>query len=79
MELLRDPKLLDRILADFDRCGVVGEQVNKLVGYLATISRKLDEPLGRHRPERQRRRQIEPHGGDPGLRAGGAARQVHAP
>ena len=45
LELLRDPKLLDRILADFDRCGVVGEQVNKLVGYLATISRKLDEPL----------------------------------
>jgi DNA primase len=45
MELLKDPKLLDRILADFDRCGVVGEQVNKLVGYLATISRKLDEPL----------------------------------
>ena len=24
---------------------MVGEQVNKLVGYLATISRKLDEPL----------------------------------
>ena len=45
MELLKDPKLLDRILADFDRCGVVGEQVNKLVGYLATVSRKLDEPL----------------------------------
>jgi hypothetical protein len=45
MELLKDPKLLDRILADFDRCGVIGEQTNKLVGYLATISRKLDEPL----------------------------------
>jgi DNA primase len=45
MELLKDPKLLDRILADFDRCGVVGEEVNKLVGYLAAISRKLDEPL----------------------------------
>ena len=45
MELLKNPKLLERILADFDRCGVVGEQVNKLVGYLATISRKLDEPL----------------------------------
>jgi len=45
MALLKDPNLLDRILADFDRCGVVGERVNKLVGYLATISRKLDEPL----------------------------------
>ncbi len=45
MELLKDPKLLDRILADFDRCGVVGEEINKLVGYLAAVSRKLDEPL----------------------------------
>jgi DNA primase catalytic core len=43
--LLRDPKLLDRILADFERCGVVGEETNKLVGYLAAVSRKLDEPL----------------------------------
>lgn len=45
LELLRDPKLLDRILADFERCGVVGEQTNKLVGYLAAVSRKLEEPL----------------------------------
>ena len=26
-------------------CGVVGEETNKLVGYLAAVSRKLDEPL----------------------------------
>jgi DNA primase catalytic core len=45
LELLRDPALLDRILADFERCGVVGEETNKLVGYLAAVSRKLDEPL----------------------------------
>jgi len=45
LALLRDPKLLDRILADFERCGVVGEEINKLVGYLAAVSRKLDEPL----------------------------------
>jgi len=45
LELLRDPVLLDRILADFERCGVVGEETNKLVGYLAAVSRKLDEPL----------------------------------
>jgi DNA primase catalytic core len=45
LELLRDPKLLDRVLADFERCGVVGEETNKLVGYLAAVSRKLDEPL----------------------------------
>jgi DNA primase len=45
MDLLRDPRLLDRILADFERCGVVGEETNKLVGYLAAVSRKLDRPL----------------------------------
>jgi DNA primase len=45
LELLSDPQLLDRILEDFTRCGVVGEETNKLVGYLAAVSRKLDEPL----------------------------------
>jgi DNA primase catalytic core len=45
LALLRDPHLLDRILADFERAGVVGEETNKLVGYLAAISRKLPEPL----------------------------------
>jgi len=43
--LLRDPRLLDRILDDLDRCGVVGERTNKLVTYLAATSRLLDEPL----------------------------------
>ncbi len=42
LALLRDPKLLDRIAADFT---VVGERTNKLVGYLAAVSRKLDQPL----------------------------------
>jgi DNA primase len=45
LALLKEPKLLDRILADFQRCGVVGEEINKLVGYLAATSRKLDSPL----------------------------------
>ena len=43
--LLRDTKLLDRILSDFERCGVVGEQTNKLVSYLAVTSRLLESPL----------------------------------
>jgi hypothetical protein len=42
LEFLRAPNLLDRILNDFD---VVGETTNKLVGYLAGVSRKLDQPL----------------------------------
>ncbi len=45
LALLRDPQLLDRILADFERAGVVGEETNKLMGYLAAVSRKLPEPL----------------------------------
>jgi DNA primase catalytic core len=45
LELLRDPKLLDRIVADFERCGLVGEETNKQVAYLATVSRHLDSPL----------------------------------
>jgi DNA primase len=45
LELLRSPDLLSRILADFRRCGVVGEETNKLVGYLAAVSRKLERPL----------------------------------
>jgi DNA primase catalytic core len=45
LALLRAPNLLDRILADFAACGVVGEETNKLVGYLAAVSRKLDNPL----------------------------------
>jgi hypothetical protein len=45
LDLLTDPELLTRILGDFHRCGVVGEETNTLVGYLAAVSRKLDEPL----------------------------------
>ena len=45
LDLLQDPNLLNRILDDFARCGVVGEETNKLVGYLASISRRLESPL----------------------------------
>ncbi|HYD82167.1 MAG TPA: DNA primase [Paucimonas sp.] len=43
--LLQSPDLLARIAADFDACGLVGEATNKLVGYLAATSRRLDAPL----------------------------------
>jgi DNA primase catalytic core len=45
LALLRDPNLLDRIMADFERCGLVGEQTNKKIGYLAAVSRHLESPL----------------------------------
>jgi DNA primase catalytic core len=45
LALLRDPDLLTRVTADFGRCGIVGERTNVLMGYLATVSRKLERPL----------------------------------
>jgi DNA primase len=43
--LLKDPALVERIVVDFERVGMVGEQSNCLIGYLAAVSRKLDRPL----------------------------------
>lgn len=45
LELLRDPRLVERIVGDFAAAGMVGEETNCLVGYLAAVSRKLDRPL----------------------------------
>ncbi len=45
MALLKAPDLLDRILADFEACGIVGEATNKLTAYIAAVSRKLERPL----------------------------------
>ena len=46
LELLKAPDLLNRILTDFAACGLVGETTNKLVAYLAAVSRLLERPLG---------------------------------
>ncbi len=45
LELLKSPQLMQRIVSDIERCGVVGEAVNSQVCYLACLSRKLDQPL----------------------------------
>ena len=45
MALLCSPNLIERVLADFVKCGVTGEEINKQVGYLAVVSRFLDTPL----------------------------------
>jgi len=44
LALLQAPDLLGRIIKDFEAAGLVGEATNKLVGYLAAVSRKLDAP-----------------------------------
>lgn len=45
LDFLESPNLLSQIIADFEQLGIVGEKTNKLVGYLAAVSRKLDKPL----------------------------------
>jgi hypothetical protein len=45
LELLRDPNLVERILADFASTGIIGEETNVLTAYLACVSRLLDRPL----------------------------------
>jgi energy-coupling factor transporter ATP-binding protein EcfA2 len=45
LALLCDPQLIERIVHDVAAIGVVGEDSNALVGYLAAVSRKLDKPL----------------------------------
>ena len=45
LTFLKNPNLFDEILSDLETAGVTGEETNKLVGYLAAVSRKLDDPL----------------------------------
>ena len=45
LAFLRDENLIERIMADVERVGLVGEPHNALVAYLACISRKLSAPL----------------------------------
>jgi hypothetical protein len=45
LALLRDPRLIERVLSDFELCGVVGEETNKKISYLAAVSRLLNKPL----------------------------------
>lgn len=45
LAFLTNPALFDELLRDMETLGVAGEQTNKLVAYLAAVSRKLDDPL----------------------------------
>ena len=45
LALLQSKELVKRIIADYDHCGLVGEETNKLVCYLAAVSRLLPRPL----------------------------------
>ncbi|MCP3667822.1 MAG: toprim domain-containing protein, partial [Gammaproteobacteria bacterium] len=45
MAFLKHPDMFGEILKDLEITGIIGEETNKLVGYLAAVSRKLDDPL----------------------------------
>jgi len=45
MDLLKAPDLFDRIAAEMETLGYVGEDANKRLAYLVSVSRKLNEPL----------------------------------
>jgi len=45
LAFLRNPDLFTEILADFETLGYTGEEMNKLLCYLAAVSRKIDDPI----------------------------------
>jgi len=45
LRFLKNPELLSEIIADLETVGYTGEEMNKLLCYIAAVSRKMDEPL----------------------------------
>jgi len=45
LETLRSKDLLKRIIDDFESVGYIGEKINKLIIYIAVISRLLSDPI----------------------------------
>jgi DNA primase len=45
LDTLKSKDLLDRIAGDFDGIGYIGEKVNKLLAYIAAVSRLQADPL----------------------------------
>jgi len=45
IEYLKAPDLIENIVLDFEKMGLVGEGINSLIGYLGSLSRKTDAPL----------------------------------
>ena len=45
LQWLRAPHLITRLKEAFHLAGIIGEEINTLVAYLAGVSRKLERPL----------------------------------
>jgi len=44
-EFGRDENLIEHITDDFEACGLIGENISKLVAYIAMVTRKMDDPV----------------------------------
>ncbi len=45
LAFLKNPDMFEEILTDFETLGYTGEEMNKLLCYIAAISRKMESPL----------------------------------
>jgi len=45
LAFLKNPDMFDEILSDFETIGYTGEEMNKLLCYIAAVSRKMEAPL----------------------------------
>ncbi len=45
LKFLKNPKMFEEILSDFEILGYTGEEMNKLLCYISAISRKMESPL----------------------------------
>jgi DNA primase catalytic core len=45
LSFLKNPDMFNEILEDFETLGYTGEEMNKLLCYVAAVSRKMDNPL----------------------------------
>ncbi|CAB1065845.1 DNA primase DnaG [Olavius sp. associated proteobacterium Delta 1] len=45
LAFLKNPDMFEEILSDFETIGYTGEQMNKLLCYIAAVSRKMEAPL----------------------------------
>ena len=45
LAFLKNPTMFDEVLTDFETIGYTGEEMNKLLCYIAAVSRKMEAPL----------------------------------
>ena len=45
LAFLNNPEMFDEILSDIETIGYTGEEMNKLLCYIAAVSRKMEQPL----------------------------------